>query len=107
MCTAVQVTEIKTVVWKLWEEPSFCCTSGHRVSLPSAAFGCASGAAGSVGHAAARRSCWVHLYLELISCDMAETLSLGMELFELLVLFLFFFSPSQSSHSRKTKIFYI
>lgn len=106
MCTAMQVTEIKTVVWKLWEQPSFCCTFGHRASLPSAAFGCASGAAGSVGHAAAWRSCWVHLYLELISCDMAESLSLSMELFELMVPF-FFFSPSQSSHSRKTKIFYI
>lgn len=105
MCTAVQVTEIKTVVWKLWEEPSFCCTSGHRVSLPSAAFGCASGAAGSVGHAAARRSCWVHLYLELISCDMAETLSLGMELFELLVLFLFFFLPLSPPIVEKQRYF--
>lgn len=32
-CTAVQVTEMKTTVWKLWEELSFCCIFGHRVSL--------------------------------------------------------------------------
>lgn len=32
-CTAVQVTEMKTTVWKLWEELSFCCIFGHRLSL--------------------------------------------------------------------------
>lgn len=80
LCTALQRTEINTILWKLWEEASFNCIFGHRVSLSQVQILACLRAEGTLGHATAWRSWWVHLYLELISCDAAEWLTLNTEL---------------------------
>lgn len=96
LCTAVQRTEINQILWKLGEEPSFNCIFGHRVSLSQVQILVCLRAEGTLGHATAWRSWWVHLYLELISCDAAEWPTLNTELLR----FWCCFFPSFSSHCR-------
>lgn len=79
-CIAVQVTEMKTIIWKMWEEPSFYCIFGHGVSLSQVQLlAVPLNLQEAYTHAADWRSWWMHLNLELICCDVAERPSLNTE----------------------------